>query len=83
MTVSGTRPASHWDATFTEDLSSNSIAKVWTLHVGESFLDVPTSHQFYGFIENLFHNGITGGCARRQLLSRRPPSRGPRWRSSS
>ena len=27
MTVSGTRPADHWDATFTEDLSSNSITK--------------------------------------------------------
>ena len=63
MTVSGTRPAAHWDATFTEDLSANSITKTWTLHVGESFPDVPTSNQFYGFIENLFHNGITGGCA--------------------
>jgi S-layer homology domain len=63
MTVSGTRPAPHWDATFTEDLSSNSISKVRTLHVGESFPDVPTSHPFYGFIENLFHNGVTGGCA--------------------
>ncbi len=63
MTVSGTRTAVHWDATFTEDLSSNSISKVRTLHVGESFPDVPTSNQFYGFIENLFHNGVTGGCA--------------------
>ena len=62
MTVSGTRPAAHWDATFTEDLSSNSISKAWTLHVGGSFPDVPTSNQFYSFIENLFHNGVTGGC---------------------
>jgi streptogramin lyase len=63
MTVSGNRPATHWDATFTEDLSSNSISKVRTLHVGESFPDVPTSNQFYRFIENLFHNGVTEGCA--------------------
>ncbi len=63
MTVSGTRPSAHWDATFTEDLSSSSVSRVQTLHVGESFPDVPKSNQFYGFIENLFHNGITGGCA--------------------
>ncbi len=36
--------------------------KTWTLHVGNSFTDVDTSNQFYAFIENLFHNGITGGC---------------------
>ena len=62
MTVSGTRPAAHWDATFTEDLSAGSITKEWTLHVGDSFPDVPTSHPFYAFVENLFHNGVTGGC---------------------
>ena len=69
LTVSGTRPAPHWDATFSEDLSPASRplslglpTKTWTLHVGESFPDVPTTQQFYKFIENLFHNGITGGC---------------------
>ena len=25
--------------------------------------DVTTSHQFYAFIENLFHNRVTGGCS--------------------
>jgi streptogramin lyase len=69
MSVSGTRPLQHWDATFTETLVLPSIpetielpVKTWTLHVGESFPDVPTSNQFYAFIENLFHNGVTGGC---------------------
>lgn len=62
MTVSGTRPSAHWDATFTESLSSDSISTVRTLHVGESFHDVAISDPFYGFIENLFHNGVTGGC---------------------
>ena len=33
------------------------------LHIGDSFPDVPRAHNFYAFIENLFHNGITGGCA--------------------
>jgi hypothetical protein len=61
MTVGGTRPAAHWDATFDESLGGGSI-KTWTLHVGDSFPDVPRSLLFYKFIENLFHNGVTGGC---------------------
>ena len=62
VTVSGARPAPHWDATFDETLSLGGAPKSWTLHVGESFTDVPVSQQFYRFIEDLFHNGITGGC---------------------
>jgi len=62
LTISGTRPAAHWDATFLESLSVGTVTKTWTLHLGDSFPDVPTSYQFYSFIENLFHNGITGGC---------------------
>jgi len=61
VSVSGARPAAHWDATF-DELLSTGITKTWTLHVGESVPDVPTLQQFYAFIENLFHNGITGGC---------------------
>ena len=61
MTVSGARPSAHWDATFTETLSTG-VTKLWKLHVGNSFLDVPSSNPFYPFIENLIHNGITGGC---------------------
>jgi len=63
MTVAGARPVPHWDATFDELLSLVGAApKSWTLHVGDSFTDVPVSQQFYKFIENIFHNGITGGC---------------------
>ncbi len=67
ITVSGTRPAAHWDATFDEALSSPEFAqpmtKTWALHVGGSFPDVPQD-AFYPFIENLFHNRVTagGGC---------------------
>ena len=57
-----TRPAAHWDATFLETLS-NGIAKTWTLHIGQSFSDVPTSNVSYAFVENIFHKGITTGCA--------------------
>ena len=39
------------------------LPHTWVLHIGESFPDVPTGHQFYTFIETLFHNGVTSGCA--------------------
>ncbi len=58
----GPRPAAHWDATFEEQLSEG-VGKTWTLHVGESFADVPTSNIFYAFVENIFHNGVTAGGA--------------------
>jgi hypothetical protein len=34
----------------------------WTLHVGGSFADTPTSHPFYRFAETLLHRSVTGGC---------------------
>ncbi len=62
MTISGTRPTAHWDATFTETLSVAAVSTSWTVHVGNSFTDVPTSHPFYFYVENVFHLGVTGGC---------------------
>jgi hypothetical protein len=56
------RPATHWDATFTEIPSTGDPAKAWTLHIGDSFTDVPRSHLFYKKIETLLHRGITSGC---------------------
>ena len=61
LDVAAPRPAQHWDAQLWEDLS-NGVMVNWALHVGESFPDVPTSNPFYAFIENIFHNGVTGGC---------------------
>jgi len=55
------RPATHWDASFTEVLS-NGGSKSWLLHVGESFTDVPMTNPFYRFVETILHPGITGGC---------------------
>ena len=57
----GPRPVDHWDTTFDEALS-DTTAKGWTLHIGDSFSDVPDSNIFYGFIETLFHNVVTAGC---------------------
>ena len=56
------RPVTHWDATVEETMSGGQGSKVWTLHVGDSFTDVPRSHVFYSFIEKLLHFGVTNGC---------------------
>jgi len=60
------RPSQHWDTYFDETLSTadphHKWAKRWTVHAGLSFSDVSPSSGFYPFIEDIFHNGITGGC---------------------
>jgi hypothetical protein len=65
----------HWDARFTESLSTG-VAKVWTLHVGDSYQDVPRSHPFYKKIETLFHSGITFGCSDADYCPGDPVTRG-------
>jgi hypothetical protein len=60
-----TRPAAHWDVTVRETLGPPATfgqTRLWTLHVGESFADVPPAHLFYRFVETLFHVGVTAGC---------------------
>jgi len=55
------RPATHVDETFDEAPSLGGV-KTWTLHVGDSFTDVPRSQTFYKKIETMLHHGITAGC---------------------
>jgi len=55
------RPAAHWDATATETLSTGA-EKTWTLHVGDSFTDVPRGHWAYPYVETIFHASVTLGC---------------------
>jgi hypothetical protein len=59
-----TRPAPHWDLTVLETIGPPALGQVkpWTLHVGNSFTDVPPSHPFYRFVETLLHVGVTAGC---------------------
>jgi hypothetical protein len=59
-----TRPAAHWDLTVRETLGPDTLGQtqVWTLHVGESFTDVPPANPFYRFVETLLHAGVTSGC---------------------
>ena len=84
MSVSSpaTRPLLHWDATFVETPSTIDPAKTWTLHLGDSFSDVPRSHLFYKKIETIFHNEITLGCGRAST-AQVTTLHARRWRSSS
>ena len=78
-----TRPTTHWDANFTETLSTLADPpKVWTLHIGDSFTDVPRTQPFYKKIETVFHTGITAGCAAAKYCPTMP-SPAIRWPSSS
>jgi len=60
--IPSSRPSQHWDATFREVLADGQV-HTWTIHIGNSFSDVPSTHIFYRYIETIFHNGITVGCA--------------------
>ena len=60
--TAATRPQTHWDALLTEDTGEAGFEKIWTLHIGDSFADVPSSSSFYASIENVLHNGVTAGC---------------------
>jgi len=64
VTSPPSRPATHWDATVVETLTPDALgqAKKWTLHIGRSFTDVPTTTPFYRFVETLLHTGVTAGC---------------------
>ena len=60
--ATATRPATHWDSTVVETLTPTATTKTWTLHIGNSFAEVPPSNPFFRFIEMLLHRGVTGGC---------------------
>jgi hypothetical protein len=55
------RPALHWDASFFEN-AIWTLPTTWSIHVGASFGDVPTSDPFYLYVEEVFHNEVTAGC---------------------
>ncbi len=60
----GERPeAQHADIQLSLELSYHAFERAATVHIGESFADVPVTNPFYAFVENLFHNEVTGGCA--------------------
>jgi uncharacterized repeat protein (TIGR01451 family) len=55
------RPATHWDTTFLETLSTGET-KTWTVHVGASFTDASPGYLLYTYVETLLHSGVTAGC---------------------
>ena len=57
-----TRPATHWDSTADEAVPPTGATRTWTLHIGDSFTDVPPTSGFYRFIETILHKNVTGGC---------------------
>jgi choice-of-anchor B domain-containing protein len=61
--TAATRPVVHWDATFVETVNPSATSKTWTLHVGDSFTDVPATSGFFRFVETLLHRAVTGGCS--------------------
>jgi S-layer family protein len=79
ITVSNppTRPVLHWDATALESITPDAQGqqKSWTLHIGGSFTDVPTTSPFYRFIETMLHYGVTGGCGGTNFCPTSPISR--------
>jgi hypothetical protein len=58
------RPAQHWDVSFAENVApvAQGQQKVWFLHVGRTFPDVPATSPFYRFIETALHNDVMVGC---------------------
>ena len=65
-----------------ETVNPTATTKTWTLHIGDSFTDVPASNAFYRFIETILHKSVTGGCTHDHLLPDRRPRPASRWRSS-
>jgi hypothetical protein len=62
LATAATRPSTHWDTTILETMTPTGATKAWTLHVGDSFTDVPASSGFYRFVETIVHKNVTGGC---------------------
>ncbi len=60
------RPQVHVDATVLETPALSGVADAadahtWTVHIGNSFTDIPQSYAFYSHIERLVHNEVTFG----------------------
>lgn len=64
LSVPSSKPT-HWDATIDETVSGMlnlGQTNTWTIHIGNSFNDVPKSNIFYSSIEKLLHSSIVSGC---------------------
>ena len=66
--VTANRPLTHWDSTILETVNPSATTKTWTLHIGDSFTDVPASNPFFRFVETILHKNVTGGCTHEHVL---------------
>ena len=57
------------------DPGPSTAQKTWTLHIGDSFTDVPPSSPFYRFVETILHKNVTGGCTPTTYCPATPPRR--------
>ena len=55
------RPQLHWDGALTE-FNSVMGSRMYPVHIGNSFADVPVTSPFYHDVEAVLHWGITTGC---------------------
>jgi hypothetical protein len=62
LAIIGLRRRFHWDASFRELLNDTGTFVKRTVHVGETFADVPRDSPYAASIETLVHLGATGGC---------------------
>jgi cysteine-rich repeat protein len=59
------RPATHWDTSIDEVVTGGGRTRR-SVHIGDSFTDVPRSYLFYRRVETVLHHGITAGCSATQ-----------------
>lgn len=57
-----TRPAVHWQARFTETLSTGVVVNSF-MHIGRSFTDVVETDAMYRYVETTVHNNVSIGFA--------------------
>jgi hypothetical protein len=72
------RPQLHWDATLTERVRGGiglGESHGWSIHVGDSFSDVPRNTPYYLSVETLLHKGVIGGCGNGNLCAKDKLSR--------
>ena len=71
------RTVLHWDERFLEGLAPDAQGQrqPWSLHVGESFSDVPKTSPFYRFVETMLHHDVTTGCSPTEFCPASPTTR--------
>jgi CSLREA domain-containing protein len=73
--VGGPRPQTHWDALFEEATTGGDPPRRWSLHLGDTFTDMPRANPFYRFVETIVHDAVTGGCSTSTYCPNAPATR--------